>query len=48
MVYGKDSVEAKKFETYFENNPDSSKRFRPTAIFKTKGILAALRQNNDE
>ena len=48
IVYGKDSVEAKKFETYFANNPDSSKRFKPAAIFKTKGILAALRQDNDE
>lgn len=48
VVFGKDSVEAKKFETYFENNPDSSKRFILAPVFKTKGILAALRQDNDE
>lgn len=48
IINGKDSVEAKRFETYFENDPDSSKRFKSTPIFKTKGILAALRQANDE
>jgi hypothetical protein len=48
IVYGKDSVEAKKFEAYFENNPDASKRIVYDPIFKTKGILAALRQANDE
>ncbi len=48
IVFGKDSVEAKKFEAYFEHNPDSSKTFSPPAIFKTNGILPALRQENDE
>ncbi len=48
IVYGKDSIEAKKFETFFENNPDSSKRFNRSPIFKTKDILAELRQANDE
>lgn len=48
IINGKDSVEAKKFETYFENNPDVSKRFNTVPIFKTEGILAALRQSNDE
>jgi hypothetical protein len=48
IVFGNDSIEAKKFETYFELNPDSSKSFNPAPLFKTKGILAALRQNNDE
>jgi len=48
IVNGKDSIEAKKFEAFFENNPDASKRFSNTPIFKTKGILAALRQANDE
>lgn len=48
VVNGKDSIEAKRFETYFENNPDRSKRFNTVPIFKTKGILAALRQYNDE
>ena len=48
IVYGKDSVEGRKFEAYFESNPDSLKRFNPAPLFKTKGILAALRQENDE
>jgi hypothetical protein len=48
IINGKDSIEAKRFETYFENNPDSSKRFKSVPIFKTKGILAALRQGNEE
>jgi hypothetical protein len=48
IITGKDSVEAKKFETYFENNPDASKRFNSIPLFKTKGILAELRQSNDE
>jgi hypothetical protein len=48
VVYGRDSVEAGRFESYFVNNPDSSKKFRPAILFKTKGITAALRQGNDE
>lgn len=48
IVYGRDSLEAKKFENYFEKNPDSLKRFVTTPLFKTKGILAELRQVNDE
>ena len=48
IINGKDSIEAKRFETYFENNPDVSKRFNSIPIFKTKGILATLRQVNDE
>lgn len=48
IISGKDSIEANKFETYFVNNPDSSKRYNSIPIFKTKGILADLRQSNDE
>ena len=48
IVYGKDSVEANKFEAYFGNHPDANKKFNPTPLFKTKGILASLRQYNDE
>ena len=48
IVYGKDSVEAKKFESYFEKNPDSSKRVLMPIVFKKAGILATLRQVNDE
>lgn len=48
IINGKDSIEAKKFEDYFLNDPDVSKRFSNPPIFKTKGILAALRQANDE
>ncbi|MDB5253047.1 MAG: hypothetical protein JWP27_2216 [Flaviaesturariibacter sp.] len=48
IVYGTDSIEAKKFESAFENDPDSAKHVNPKAIYKTKGILAELRQANDE
>ncbi len=48
IIYGKDSLEAIKFEAYFENNPDSLKRFINPPVFKKDGILAALRQSNDE
>ena len=48
IISGKDSVEANKFETYFVNNPDASKRYNSSPLFKTKGILADLRQSNDE
>lgn len=48
IVNGTDSIEAKKFEYYFENNPEASKRFITVPLFKTKGILADLRQSNDE
>lgn len=48
VVFGTDSVESKKFEDYFNTNPDSGKRSISTPIFKTEGILAALRQANDE
>jgi hypothetical protein len=48
IINGKDSIEAKKFETYFENNPDSSKRYITPPLYKSKGILAALRQYNEE
>jgi len=48
IIYGKDSIEAKKFETFFENNPERLKRFNNSPVFKTEGISAALRQANDE
>jgi len=48
IVFGKDSVEGEKFENYFANNPDSDKNFILKPIFKTHGILAALREANDE
>ncbi len=48
IVNGKDSVEAEKFETYYEQNPDKSKYFKSVPIYKTQGILAALRQSNEE
>jgi len=48
IVFGKDSIEAGKFENYFANNPDSAKNFNPQPVFKTKGILAALKEVNDE
>ncbi|MDP3393727.1 DUF5694 domain-containing protein [Sediminibacterium sp.] len=48
ILNGKDSIESKKFEAYFENNPDKPKRFINTTQFKTIGILASLREYNDE
>lgn len=48
IVFGKDSVEAQKFENYFEQDPDSLKKVTRKPIFKTQGILSALRQDNDE
>ena len=41
------SPEYKKFVSYFSANPDSSEMFRPTQVFKTKGILAELRRMNN-
>ncbi|ULQ57086.1 DUF5694 domain-containing protein [Flavihumibacter rivuli] len=48
ILNGQDSLEATRFENYFNHNPDSSKRFIQPRIFKTKGILPALVQANDE
>ncbi len=48
IVFSKDSAEAKKFETFYETNPDEHKRFNQAPVFTTKGKLAALRQANDE
>lgn len=47
IAYGKDSVEAQKFYDYFKQNPDSAKQYRVKHVFKTKGILADLKQLND-
>ena len=43
----KGSPEYKKFVGYFTANPDSSKRFLPRFIFKTKGIRAELLRLNE-
>lgn len=48
IVYGKNKAEAEKFEAYFEASPDAEKRFAPLPVYKTNGILAALKQENDE
>lgn len=48
IVFGKDSVETTKFETYFLSNPDSNLFFHSPIIFKKEGILAALKQANME
>ncbi len=47
IAYGKDSLEAQKFYDYFKQNPDSAKQYRLKHVFKTKGILADLKQLND-
>lgn len=43
-----DSIEKRNFMDYFEHNPDSLKFYYQGPIFATKGILAELRQLNDE
>jgi hypothetical protein len=48
IINGKDSLEAQKFEAYFENDAEGSKRFKQVPIFKTKGIMAELKKDNDE
>jgi hypothetical protein len=48
IISGKDSIEAVRFEAYFENNPDLPKRFNTSPVFKTKGITAELLQANNE
>lgn len=48
IINGKDSTEADKFLRFFENDPDRAKRYTVTPEFKTKGILATLRELNDE
>lgn len=48
MVFGKDSVAAARFEKYFEDDPDSAWKYYSKPVFATKGILAELKQLNDE
>lgn len=48
IIDGSDSLGLKRFETHFENDPDSAKRFATPRLYKTEGILAELRQANDE
>lgn len=44
---GTDSVKTENFENYFTNNPDTSKKFNPKNIFKTKGIREDFIQINN-
>lgn len=48
IISGKDSAGAKAFETYFDNNPDSAIFFHLSPVYRSKGILAALQQLNNE
>ena len=48
IINNKDTAEAKRFEDYFEKDPDRAKKFSLKPIIKTHGILAALKQANDE
>jgi hypothetical protein len=48
IISGKDSLEAKKFEAFFVNNPDLKESFLLKPVFKQKGILSELIQKNDE
>src|SRR5262245_15324227 len=44
VVEGKDSVEYKNFESHFyKNDPDTAKLYYGKSVYKTKGIIAELR-----
>lgn len=45
---GKDSIARQNFMEYFYNNPDSLLMYRRTSVYKTKGILAELKELNCE
>ncbi len=47
VLWGKDSLENKKFMDYFNKCADTVKQYFPKPIFKTKGIRAELMQKND-
>ena len=47
VLAGKDSIENKKFMNFFYKNPDSILLYNPKPVFKSKGILAELKQIND-
>lgn len=47
VLEGKDSIENKKFMSYFNKYADTVKQYFPKPIFKTKGIRAELIQKND-
>ncbi len=47
LISGTDSTGAKKFEDYFNADPDSALHSARSFTFKTKGILPALREMND-
>lgn len=46
IMEDKENPERQKIIDYIYHNPDSSKNFNPPTIFKTKGILAQLREYN--
>jgi hypothetical protein len=48
ILDGKDSAVPKNFWNYFYHHPDTSEMFFNKNLFKTKGILADLRNRNDE
>src|SRR5690606_12224473 len=47
VVFGKDSVEQKKFVQYYEKNSDADLKYNPDKVFKKKGILEELIRLND-
>lgn len=48
VVYGKKTVAQDKFMDYFYNNPDSALIYEKAEVYKTKGILAELRERNTD
>jgi hypothetical protein len=48
ILDAKDTTESKKFFDYFTHHPDTAQMFFNANLFKTKGILADLRNRNDE
>ncbi len=48
VLDSKDSIVPNKFWNYFYHNPDTAEMFFNKNLFKTKGILADLRNRNDQ
>ena len=46
-LFGKDSLEQKKFSNYYKENTDANLKYRPNNVFQKEGILAELIKIND-
>lgn len=47
VLFGKDSLEQKRFSRYYEKNNEANLKYKPELIFKKKGILAELIKLNE-